>query len=194
MVLRVIEDDTHTAVFNDPSKILDTEQQFKFDIEYDGKKHTVNGIIDLVIKLDDDTIEIVDYKTGRHKLSYNAAEKDIQLMLYYLAARTLYPEYKHHLVTIYYVQGGRKQLTPGFSDKTKEEIEQRIATIWRAIEHEVLPTRIADKADGSFSPNHVCKYLCNIEACKDIYPRFIDYINRGGDIDQLRKVEDLDGE
>jgi len=191
MVSRVIDDETEFGVFSNPDRIIGSEEEFRFDIMDGENGYTVNGIIDLVLDIDEDTIEIVDYKTGRHKLSYSAAEKDIQLMLYYLAARKMYPHKKHHMVTIFYVNGGKKQITLAFSEKTEQQITDRIIMLWRAIKSEKRPTRIADKSNGAVQPNHICKYLCNWDLCQQVHPKFVEYIDAGGNVEDLHSLEDL---
>lgn len=191
MVNRVVKDETEYGVFSDPSKVIGAEQKFNFDIELNNEAYNVNGIIDLVLEVDEDTVEIVDYKTGRHKMSPNAAQQDVQLMLYYLAAKKLYPEKKHHIVTVFYVHGGKKQITPSFSSKTADEIMEKVSRTWSSIKNDQDPIRIADRRDGSVSPNHVCKYLCNWDLCQKVKPKFDEYRNKGGLIEDLKSLEDL---
>lgn len=70
----------------------------------------LKGTIDLVIKHDDSTYEIRDYKTGRawdwaknsEKNDQNIY-KDFQIMLYYYAACHAFPNIKHILFTIYFI-------------------------------------------------------------------------------------------
>jgi len=191
MVLRVIKDETEHGVFSDPSKIIATEQEFLFDIEIDKEKYSIKGFIDLVLEVDDETVEVVDYKTGRHKMSPSAAEKDAQLMLYYLAAKLLYPEKKNHLVTIFYLHEKKRQITPPFDEFTDKKIKDRICYVWNSIKNDEDPVRIADKQDGSYSPTHVCKYLCNWDLCQVVHKKFREYRDAGGSIDFLTSLKDL---
>ena len=73
----------------------------------------IKGTIDLITKINDDTYEITDYKTGR-RLDWATGEektiaklqRDPQLMLYYYAIQHLYPEAKHIIVTINFINDG----------------------------------------------------------------------------------------
>jgi len=67
--------------------ILAVEQEFNIDVG--GFK--VNGFIDRIDKLDDDTISIVDYKSSRLLFTKSDLETDLQMSIYGLAARSLYP-------------------------------------------------------------------------------------------------------
>lgn len=99
--------------------IIDIEKWFA--IEMPGKdwecidkndvinQFTIRGFIDVVNKIDDDTIEIIDWKTGNRKSFYTQEDIDeyvlmneVQPRLYHLAAYFLYPQYKNILITFYY--------------------------------------------------------------------------------------------
>lgn len=90
----------------------------------------ISGIVDLVQQLNEDTYEVVDYKTGQRKdwnsgqiKDYDKLYKDIQLRLYYYAVRKMYPNIPHVLVTIFFVNdGGPYTLT--FDDSVIEETEK----------------------------------------------------------------------
>jgi len=102
--------------------ILYPEQQFDILIdkpwaEYDygdlKGKLAIKGTIDLITKANDDTLEIIDWKTGRRlnwatgeEKTQAKLEKDPQLMLYFYAAQKLYPEIKHCIVTIFFINDG----------------------------------------------------------------------------------------
>jgi hypothetical protein len=104
-------------------KIIDSERWF--DIPFDGEEwecinetndkvqFSPRGYIDLVHEIDQDTIEIIDWKTGKREDFYTRQEydfkkllKDIQLRLYHLAACKLYPQYKNILVTFHFILDG----------------------------------------------------------------------------------------
>ena len=106
--------------------IIDPEPHFDIPIEEDWAKFTyeidgktvngqlaIKGTIDLVTKVSDDTIEVVDWKTGR-RLDWATGEekdavklsKDAQLLLYNYAISKLYPQYKQAIMTIYFIKDG----------------------------------------------------------------------------------------
>jgi len=71
----------------DHFSILATEQEFNVDV--DG--FVMNGYIDRVDKVDDDALKIVDFKSNRKLYSRNELDSDLQMSVYGIAARHLYP-------------------------------------------------------------------------------------------------------
>lgn len=113
----------------DPRKrdIVDTEPQFDITIDEPWAKFkykmpngeeaegqlAIKGTIDLVTKVADDTIEVVDWKTGRRlnwatgeEKTYEKLLEDPQLLLYNYAISKLYPDYEQAIMTIYYIRDG----------------------------------------------------------------------------------------
>lgn len=106
--------------------ILCPEQHFDFIIdkpwaEYsfdtmDGKidgKLGLKGTIDLITKIDDNTIEVIDWKTGKRldwgtgqEKTHAKLQKDPQLMIYHYAVSQLFPSYDHIIVTIDFINDG----------------------------------------------------------------------------------------
>jgi len=103
--------------------IIDSEKWFR--LEMPGKEWEVKnendepeqfaarGFIDLVHKVDKDTIEIIDWKTGVRKSFYTQKEideevlsREIQPRIYHLASYLLYPQYKNVILTFYYTGDG----------------------------------------------------------------------------------------
>jgi hypothetical protein len=75
----------------------------------------LKGTIDLIVKIDNQTYEIIDWKTGvRTKWNGNSDEKkdyeyfqsDPQLRLYHLVATILYPDIENIMVSIMYPNDG----------------------------------------------------------------------------------------
>tara|TARA_B100000676_G_scaffold141614_1_gene140303 strand:- start:71408 stop:72430 length:1023 start_codon:yes stop_codon:yes gene_type:complete len=113
----------------DPRKrdIVDAEPQFDIAIDEPWAKFkykmpngeevegqlAIKGTIDLVTKVADDTIEVVDWKTGRRlnwatgeEKTYEKLLDDPQLLLYNYAISQLYPEYTQAIMTIFYIRDG----------------------------------------------------------------------------------------
>jgi len=106
--------------------IVEPEQHFDIEIKKDWAKYDYNakeghlqgnlaikGTIDLITKVNDDTYEIIDWKTGRRLDWATGQEKtleklhqDPQLMLYYYAIHKLYPDIKHVIVSINFINDG----------------------------------------------------------------------------------------
>lgn len=91
----------------DHMNILAVEQEFNIDI--DG--FNMNGFIDRVDKLDDETIEIVDYKSARLMFTKSDLDTDLQMSVYGKAARVLYPWAKYARFTFRMLRHGLDQRT-----------------------------------------------------------------------------------
>lgn len=73
----------------------------------------VRGTMDLVTRLNDETIEYVDWKTGARKdwaknseKDYHSLRDDFQLRLYHFALKKHFPTYKYFLLTVFYINSG----------------------------------------------------------------------------------------
>ena len=107
--------------------ILCPEQHFDFEIKkpwakynYDignGEKLEGNlalkGTIDLITLVNDSTIEIIDWKTGRRldwatgeEKTQEKLEKDPQLKIYHYAIKHLYPHIENIIFSIYFINDG----------------------------------------------------------------------------------------
>ena len=107
--------------------VVDPEPHFDIPIEEDWAKFeyqmpdgkyingqlAIKGTIDLVTKVDDETIEVIDWKTGRRldwatgqEKDYKKLCKDPQLLLYNYAISKLYPEYKQAIMSIFFIKDG----------------------------------------------------------------------------------------
>jgi hypothetical protein len=88
-----------------------------YEYEINGEKIkgqlAIKGTIDLVTKVDDNTIEAVDWKTGK-RLDWATGEEktieklqsDPQLLLYNYALSKLFPEYKQSIMSIFFIKDG----------------------------------------------------------------------------------------
>lgn len=73
----------------------------------------IKGTIDLITKVNDSTLEIIDWKTGK-RLDWATGEgksleklyKDPQLKIYHYALSKLYPEYDHIIMSINFINDG----------------------------------------------------------------------------------------
>lgn len=156
-------------------KILGVEQKFRYEFDkpgmgykYDGKegKLAVNGVIDLVVEIDDGTIEIIDYKTGKHIKDWNTGkvktltdfQKDLQLRLYNLVAKEMYPQYKCRILTLVYIQARKT-----FSVSMDLEDEIKTVDVLRRHFHEIsadnMPMRIKENALRS-KERYKCRKSC----------------------------------
>jgi hypothetical protein len=117
----------HNGIFDPRSRdILQPEQHFDIVIEKPWAHYkyetehgilegqlAIKGTIDLITKVNDSTIEMVDWKTGR-RLDWATGEektleklyKDPQLKIYHYAISKLYPEYDHVIASINFINDG----------------------------------------------------------------------------------------
>jgi hypothetical protein len=121
----------------DPRKQHIVAPEKKFDIEirepwarifYNNEVRylSIKGTMDLIVQIDENTYEYVDYKTGQRKnwatdevKTYEKLHDDVQLLLYYYALRKLYPD-KNVIMTIFYLRdGGPFSLCFDDHDETK---------------------------------------------------------------------------
>jgi hypothetical protein len=73
----------------------------------------IKGTIDLIVRENKDTLEIIDLKTGKRKDWATGEEKtlaklykDPQLRIYHYAISKMYPQYEHIIVTINFINDG----------------------------------------------------------------------------------------
>lgn len=149
------------------SRTLSAEQAFRIPIEEQrfyiedvGKYLHLSGIIDRIDKLDDNTIEIIDYKSGT-RTNYDSKDRkkkdvfyfrnDIQCRMYHLAAKTLYPDYDNFLITMIYVTDGGAISVP-FCDEDVEETKDVVFKRWLAI---------TNNTDPQQNRGWHCKRLCD---------------------------------
>ncbi len=118
-------------------KIVSVEEKFDFSLKKPWAKYrytkeetpegigeiegylSLKGTIDLVTEIDKNTIEIIDWKTGKRfdwgkkvVKDYTYLLQDKQLMLYYYAANLLYPNIENIIFTIYFINDGGPYTVP----------------------------------------------------------------------------------
>lgn len=161
--------DPRKAEVIQPEKYFDIEIPYEW-AEYDykykdtnikGKLH-LKGTIDLVVKINDNTYELIDYKSGRRFNWHKSTEKDFddlyndkQLRFYYYAARLIYPEIENLLITIYYVNDGGSY-TLAFDDGCFKETEQYLRDKFTEMSTSLIPRKNVTWRCGKF-----CKHCLN---------------------------------
>lgn len=106
--------------------VFRAEQHFDITVEKDWAKYaydtkgeklegnlSIKGTVDLITKVSDNTLEIIDWKTGRRlnwatgeEKTQEKLEQDPQLRLYHYALHRLFPEFEHIIVTINFMNDG----------------------------------------------------------------------------------------
>lgn len=130
----------------------------------------IKGNIDLITRIDDDNIEFLDYKTGK-RMNWNTMrkkdeadlKKDPQLLLYYLALRTLYPD-KNVIVSIYYINDGGVY-SVYFDDtdlaKAKELVRKRF--------EEIKQTQYPRRVRNAFMCKRFCAFRQGDDICEQVH-------------------------
>jgi len=141
-------------------KIIGAE--IPFDMEIEGVR--VLGYIDLVVEESEDTIWVVDYKSGSYTKDYDEATKDLQMRIYSLVVKRLFPQYKYALMTLYYLR--KEPVTVSFSDEDDEKTIAYIKKLYQEIVEDKDPLQIQ-----SFR----CKYWCiGFDKCNSIKKNYLD--------------------
>lgn len=131
----------------DHNRLLATEQSFAFPFG----DVNITGFIDRVDRISDDTIEVIDYKTGLNPKSSWEMESDLQLAMYYVAARGLWPQFPNVITSMLYLRTGKK-VTQGGEDELVPRLYEYLRGVVDRIEA------------GQFAPriNRYCVY-CHVK-------------------------------
>lgn len=91
----------------DHLRILASEREFNLELG----RFVVNGKIDLVERVDDETIEITDFKTNRALFTEDELANDLQMSVYGAVAREFWPWAKRIRFTFDMLRHGARQPT-----------------------------------------------------------------------------------
>jgi ATP-dependent DNA helicase UvrD/PcrA len=123
-------------------EVLHTEKRFEFQVS--GAK--VTGRVDRIDRSGLESVDILDYKTGKPRLQEDA-DKSLQLSLYALAAREVWGQRAEHL--IFYNLENNTSVSTTRSDAALEEAKLRVEDVADAISSGKFPAK----------PGYQCK-LC----------------------------------
>ena len=137
-------------------KILAAEQAFNLEVE----GVPARGVIDLVVELDKETVEIVDYKTGR-AMSYNAAFVDAQVRIYGKVIGMMFPQYKYVMVTLWFLKKRpvTVAITPDMDKLTVKSMHRN-------------DEQIRNDEDPYRNKSWLCNYCVGYEPCGDLKDSF----------------------
>ena len=95
---------------------------------------TFSGIFDLVHEIDKDTIEVVDWKTGKCRDFVTMKDRDmydlllaVQPRMYHMAATYLFPKYRNILITFYYIEDCGQMTIP----LCEKDVPLTLAALWK---------------------------------------------------------------
>lgn len=134
---------------------------YEFDTK-DGKitgQLGIKGTIDLITKIQDDTLEIIDWKTGKRldwatgqEKTFAKLQDDPQLRMYHYAVSILYPKIDHIVVSINFINdGGAFSVYFDKSDliKTEEMLRKKF---------EIIKSTQKPKLNKTWKCNKLCHF------------------------------------
>jgi putative RecB family exonuclease len=138
--------------------------EFRFHVEVEGVQ--VNGTIDRLDRIPGGGYEIIDYKTNRRLPPAAVVDRDLQLSIYFLAAKEVWGIEPERL-TLYFLLPGQRMTTSRTAADT-DELRRRIAVVAERI------------AAGKFEPreNPLCDW-CDYQALCPVFRHRFE--KEGGD-------------
>jgi len=138
--------------------------EFRFTVEVEGVQ--LSGTIDRMDRIPGGGYEIIDYKTNRRLPPKAVVDRDLQLSLYYLAAREIWGIEPERL-TLYFLLPGER-MTTFRTAADAEDLRRRIGTVAERI------------AAGKFEPrqNPLCDW-CDFQRVCPLFRH--KYEREGGD-------------
>jgi putative RecB family exonuclease len=180
---------------NAPSFQIPAALEFRFSVQVEGVELT--GVIDRMDRIPGGGYEIVDYKTSRRLPAQGAVDRDLQLSLYYLAAKEIWGIEPERL-TLYFLIPGQR-MTTARTPADADELRRRIAVVAERI------------AAGRFEPrvNPLCDWCDFQQVCPifrhraekeqgDPAPRMTELIDewislKREDWERYRRLEEVKG-
>jgi putative RecB family exonuclease len=169
--------------------------EFRFTIEIEGVH--LSGVIDRMDRMPGGGYEIVDYKTSRRLPPKAVVDRDLQLSVYYLAAKEIWGIEPERLTLYYLLPGERMSTFRTAADA--DDLRRRIATVAERIaagKFEPRPNPLCDWCD--FQP--VCPlFRHKFEREQgDPAPRMTELVDewialKREDWERYRRLEDLRG-
>ena len=105
----------------DHRDVLAIEKEFRLPVG----RFTVLGFIDRVDCVDDETVEVIDYKTNRLLFTRDEVDHSLQMSLYHLAAQRLWPWAKKVRLTFHMLRHGVRIRT----ERTTEQLEAAVGYV-----------------------------------------------------------------
>jgi len=132
--------------------------EFRFSIEIEGVQ--VNGTIDRLDRIPGGGYELIDYKTNRRLPPMSRVEQDLQLSIYFLAAREVWGIEPEKLTLYFLLPGQRMTTTRTAADA--DELRRRIGVVAERV------------AAGKFEPreNPLCNWCDYQQLCPIFRHRF----------------------
>ena len=135
--------------FGKGGKVIEPEYEFLIDNE--NPRYKVRGFIDKPIRYEDGSIKIVDYKSSKKKFSKSELDGNLQAMIYSLASRKFWPEYKPKVEFLFlrFPKSPSQELE--FTDEELTGLEHYLAHVYEMINNfteEDAKSNYAKNKDG----------------------------------------------
>jgi len=117
--------------------------EYPFEITFSDKYKFI-GYIDRLDRLSDNSLLIIDYKTGRRVMNANQAENDLQMTIYHLAIQENFPEASEIRLSWQYLQKGmviEMQRNPKKLAGQKAKILKQAAVIEKSMVDGTFPAK-----------------------------------------------------
>ncbi len=151
---------------NQPWNFNTIELESFFSVELDDpktkEKHILTGVIDRMDKNpEDDSYEIIDYKTAKRMPSQAAVDEDLQMSIYHLGLIKRWPHLSPRKIklSLYFLKHGEKISTT----RSAKELEETTRSILNSIEE--IEGRIADNYNFPPLPSALCDWCGYKEMC-----------------------------
>ena len=144
--------DYHAAAARQPRRTGNVE--VPFSIPFEGE-HQIVGRIDRIDMPDPDTVEVIDYKTGRVP-TQPEVDENLQLACYQMAARVLYPMAERIRTTLYFLVTN-SAMSAQFDEAAIERHKDELRRVIAGIENEAFEprqSRLCDYCD--------CRTYCDL--------------------------------
>lgn len=135
----------------DAYDVLAIEEPFELKVG----KHTVIGVIDRVDRIGEETIEIIDFKTSRLLFTRDELESNLQLSLYCIAAKQLWPWAKNIRLTMWMLRHNLRQE----ATRTPEQLEAAREYL------QAIGDQIVAATEYPARPNTLCGYCDYRRSC-----------------------------
>ncbi len=136
------------------------------------------GFIDRVDWIDDETVEVIDYKTNRQLFNRDEVDTSLQMSLYEVAARRLWPWVKKVKLTFWMLRHGVRQETT----RTEEQLADALAYV------ETLGRQTETATEYPARLNTNCSYCDHRKQC----PAYADAL-KGKREFIVEELADLEG-
>ena len=172
----------HTKPYKRP---LAVEHQLLFEVN--GVK--IKGYVDRIDKIDDKSVEVIDYKTSKNPFTLTDLKEEPQLTMYQLGIEQEMG-LRVEKLTYYHLLSQTPFTVPRHDDQQVEQLKERIATVAKCIEQEEFPhkqNRFCPCDFGNLCPLYMHNYKKEVEKEE----KAIDIVKV---VDEYGKLKDQDKE